>query len=146
MSGTIVDEVESAQVRSPRRLAELVVCVGDEEFERLGEIPFAAESRHKNSGPGRTLVVGRNELRPDAASVLLEEVWVSSTQLREALDRCGITPERCILRVVAYIGATDEIGPGIPIDQRWVAFLSRMGRRGSNVFVDLDIYHRPTGG
>jgi len=120
---------------SARRQAELVVSLSESDHELIeGRLPPHVVKEMDRFGRYLT-VVSTDSLTGDAAETHLDWLWEKSSPLLTSISDLKMTPMACVLRVIEYVSADDEIGAGVPIDEKWVAAIARL--RGS---IDIDIY------
>ena len=107
-----------------RRQAELVLTFLSLETPDLRALlPEPVLLRPSQLG-GTLAVIGERGMRELAAEVLLDELWITARPVLARLRSEGIKPDAALLRLVQYIGPDDEVGPGVPIDSRWVKALA----------------------
>lgn len=120
---------------SARRLAELVVVLEESDSNLLADFTKGVFSPDEDRFNRFFKVRSTDELDGRAAEVHLDDLKTNAQALVDAIFTLNIVPTICVLRVIQYIGIDDEVGPGISIDEAWVAVLARLGG-----CVDLDIY------
>jgi hypothetical protein len=118
-----------------RRRAELVAGFSDED-QALFEDALPTNVAAGADKSGRYFkVVSSEEMTGEAAETHLEYLWVKCAPFLALIHEMNLKPADCVLRVVQYVSADDDIGPGIPVERKWVAALARLGGE-----LDIDIY------
>ena len=118
-----------------RRQVELVLTFPNLETSDLRTtLPEPVLLRPNNVG-GTLAIIGERSMRASAAETLLDELWASASPILTRLRSEGPMPDAVLLRLVQYIGPDDDVGPGVPIDARWVKALAEF-----DGVIDIDQY------
>ncbi len=118
-----------------RRQAELVLTfLTIEAADLTATLPEPVLLRPNTLG-GTLAIIGDRSMRGSSAELLLDELWIAASPTLARLGSEGPKPDAALLRLVQYIGPDDDVGPGVPIDARWVRALAEFGG-----VIDIDQY------
>src|SRR5215207_8431595 len=109
-----------------RRQAELVLCFSKSDSDLLRQ-QLPASVRITTDRFGEYFeVVSSGEMSGDAAETHLEWLWVKSEPFVELIEGREARPTARVLRVIQYVSADDDIGPGLPVEEKSVAAVARL--------------------